>query len=65
MSGSKISIGGGGLDPKKIREWLITALIVFMVLNILLAVLKPYLGIIVVGIVVITVGRILLKRGMH
>lgn len=64
MSGSKISIGGGGLD-KKIRSWLTTALFVLVALNILLAIIRPFLGIIVAGIVVITVARLLYKRGTH
>jgi hypothetical protein len=65
MSGSKISIGGGGITPKQIKQWLTTALFVFVALNILLAVIRPFLPYIIVGIVLITVGGMLNKRGMH
>jgi hypothetical protein len=65
MSGNKISIGGGGITPKQIRQWLITALFVIVALNILLAVIRPFLGIIMAGILVITVGRWILGRGLH
>jgi hypothetical protein len=54
--------GGAGHMSKQIRSWLITALLVFVALNILLAVIRPYLGFIMVGIVVITVAGILLRR---
>ena len=64
-SGSKISIGGSGIIPKQIRQWLITALFVFVVLNILLAIIRPFLGIIMAGIVAITVGGMLYKRHGH
>ena len=64
-SGSKISIGGGGITPQQIRQWLITALFVFVVLNILLAMVRPFLGIIMAGIVAITVGGMLYERHGH
>jgi hypothetical protein len=54
--------GGHGNVSKQIRSWLVTALLVFVALNILLAVIRPFLGFIVVGIVVITVGAILIRR---
>ena len=50
---------------KQIRSWLITALFVFVALNILLAVIRPFLGYIVVGIVAITVAGVLLRRGLR
>jgi hypothetical protein len=55
-------LGGAGNVSRQIRSWLITALFVFVALNILLAVIRPFLGFIVVGIVAITVAGILLRR---
>jgi len=62
---SKISIGGGGISPKQIKQWLTTALFVFVALNILLAIIRPFVPLIIVGIVLITVGGMIYKRGHH
>ena len=55
----------GHITPRLIRSWLATALAVFVVLNILLAVMRPFLPYIVVGIVLITIGRWFFGRGGH
>jgi hypothetical protein len=62
---SKISIGHGGISPKQIRIWLMTALFVFVCLNILLAVIHWLLPYIIAGIILITVGGMLYKRSGH
>lgn len=54
---------GGHLTPARIRSWLVTALSVFVALNILLAVIRPLLPFIVVGIVLITVAGWLYGHG--
>ena len=59
MSGKK------GISPGQIRSWLITALLVFVAGNILLAIVKPLLPFILVGIALITVGGLLYRRGTH
>lgn len=53
------------LSSAQIRSWLITALAVFVGLQILLAVIRPFLPFIVVGIVLITIAGWLLGRGTH
>jgi hypothetical protein len=52
----------GGLSAAQIRSWLVTALLVFVALNILLAVVRPFLPLIVVGIGLITVAGWLLRH---
>jgi uncharacterized membrane protein YvlD (DUF360 family) len=55
----------GGLSPAQIRAWLVTALVVFVTLNVLLAVIRPLLPYLVAGLVVLTVGGWLLRGGRH
>ena len=54
-----------GLSVGRVRAWLVTALLVFAGLNILLAVVRPFVAYLVVGIVLITIARWLWGRGLH
>ena len=53
------------LSSAQIRSWLVTALAVFVGLQILLAIIRPFLPFIVVGIVLIAVAGWLLGRGVR
>jgi hypothetical protein len=46
----------------RVRGWLITALLVFVALNILLAVLRPLLPFLLVGLALVVIGGMLLGR---
>jgi hypothetical protein len=41
---------------KELRTMLVTALVVFLAMQLLVAVIQPYIPIILIGVVVITVG---------
>jgi hypothetical protein len=49
------------LSSAQIRSWLVTALGVFVALSILLAVIRPFLPFVVVGIVLITIAVVAVR----
>ena len=60
-----MSGGKGGISLNQIRSWLITALCVFVAGNILLAILRPLLPFILLGIVLVTVVGWFYRKGTH
>jgi uncharacterized membrane protein len=52
----------GGLSPAQIRSWLVTALLVFVALNVLVGVLHTLLPYLVVALLLITIAGWLLRH---
>jgi hypothetical protein len=56
---------GGHLSARQIRSWLVTALAVFCGLQVLLAIIRPFLPFIMLGILLITIAGWLYRRGTY